>query len=209
MDANPTPRTILVLIGLLACGASWPALALADPSDAEALNRTMRGLGIKYLVSEDRALPKRDRAKWEEDLSPLVDFASLNAGARRRVREAVETEGVAGLEADDVEALAEKAVLFLVPRRLSDYTIAYLRAQDRVGVFEPCTPASAPREGAAYTVCVEVVSAEELHARFLATDDGAYPTLVFRRTAAHPAWRLSDIDVALTERDLLGLAMWK
>lgn len=209
MNSNTTSRRILVLIGLLASASAWPGAALAEPSDAEALNRTMRGLGLKYLISEDRKLPKRDRAKWEEDLSPFVDFASLNAGARRRVREALEAHEVAGMEANGVESLAEKAVLFFVPRRLADYTIAYLRAQDRVGVFERCAPASAPREGEAYTVCVEAVSADELHARFLAADEGAYPTLVFRRSAAHPAWRLSDIDVELTERDLLGLAMWK
>lgn len=209
MDVSVTTRATLATIGLLGFALFSPGLVLAETSSAEALNRTMRGLGIKYLVSEDRKLPKSDRAKWEKDLSAFVDFESLNASARRRVREAIEVHEAKGMESDGVDALAEKAVLFLVPRRLADYTIAYLRAQDRVGVFEPCEARPTPLEGEAYTVCIDEVSPNELRARFIAEEPGDHPVLSFRKNEADPNWRLSDIDAPLTERGLLGLAMWK
>lgn len=209
MDAKATTRSTLAILPLLASALFTPSIAIAESPSAEALNRTMRGLGIKYLVSDDRKLPKSDRAKWEKDLSPFVDFESLNAGARRRVREAIKVHDVPGMDTDGVDALTEKAVLFLVPRRLSDYTIAYLRAQDRVGVFARCQASPALLEGEAYTLCIDEVSPNETRARFVAEEPGDYPVLTFRKNETGSEWRLSDINMALTERDLLGLAMWK
>jgi hypothetical protein len=209
VDANVKTRSTLATVAVLASALFMPSIANAETSSAEALNRTMRGLGIKYLVSDDRKLPKSDRAKWEKDLSAFVDFESVNAGARRRVREAIKVHDVPDMDSDGIDSLAEKAVLFLVPRRLSDYTIAYLRAQDRVGVFERCQPSPARLEDEAYTVCIDEVSANEIRARFVGAEPGDYPVLTFRKNETGSQWRLSDIHVALTERDLLGLAMWK
>ena len=77
-----------MLNGLLLCfccaSAAHEMQTAADHAD-----QVMRGIGIQYLISDDRKLPKSDRQKWEADLAEWIDFAALNEGMRERIRTAM------------------------------------------------------------------------------------------------------------------------
>ncbi len=125
-------KTILLLsLSMVSCH-------LAAKTENDYIDDVMRGIGIKYLVSEDRKLPKKDREKWESNLSEYVDFKSLNKDMRERILEAANISEH-DINNEAILHLQNKAVLFLVPRELSDYMLAYLKFRDKYKTLELCT----------------------------------------------------------------------
>lgn len=196
-------RTVTALLLLMtACNAS----AVDDSATLDAsIRQVMRDLGIRYLVSEDRKLPKSDRAKWEADLAGAVDFESLNQGMRERIKTALGA-GAADLDQDKSDHLATKAVLFMIPRELSDTTMLYLRERENGGPLATCSETFRPAADQVLALCVRADSAQRAQVRFVDSNGDEALALVFEQT---DRWRLADIDKPITERELMLIARWK
>ncbi len=175
----------------------------AECEPEETIDDTMRSIGIEYLISDDRKLPKENRIKWESDLADYVDFESVNNNMRLRIREALKD-----LEHDDetTAGMEEKAVLFLVPRLLSDYTRVYLKARDAIDTIESCDQTPIPADEKQFTLCMASQTENQAQIRFIAQAVGDPVGLVFTRT---DRWRLSDVESPVTERTLGLIARWK
>lgn len=205
MSPVPTPRaaTFLGLAVLLACGG-----ARAE-GDAEILDRVMREIGIQYLISDDRKIPKSDHAAWEASLEPVVDFGALNAAMTARIERALagmETPELPESDEEIRDQMARKAIAFLVPRQLPDYMVAYLKKRDEGGPIVACETEPIPDDGEDYVICLERVSRKEKHVRFIAPGNDELSSLVFTKGER---WRLSDIRAPVDERTLMAIAMWK
>ncbi len=196
-------RTLTALLALI-CTCVGPAAAEPAKID-ESIRQTMRELGIQYLISEDRKLPKSNRAKWEADLADAVDFDSLNAGMRQRIVHAL-TANSTELQPAQGERLAQKAVLFMIPRQLSDMTLLYLRQRENGGPLAACSAAFRPPPEQALALCIQAESADKARVRFVASSGEFAAALVFEHT---DRWRLIDIDKPITERELSLIARWK
>jgi len=189
------PLALLMISGTAASGAD----------DRAVVDSIMRDIGIKYLVSTDRKLPKSDREKWEASLADYVDFDSLNNGMRERIRQAVaRTDGVE-IDGETSAALQEKAVRFLVPRQLSDYMQAYLRFTDANGPLVDCGNAANTTEEP-FVMCLQSVSDTEIRVNLTSSQVDVFASLVFQNKGA---WQLANIDGPLDEETLLLVAMWK
>ncbi|MDJ0832572.1 MAG: hypothetical protein QNJ69_03560 [Gammaproteobacteria bacterium] len=194
-------KLLKVVFLIIYCGN-----ALGNAEGDQIIDDIMRGLGIKYLVSDDRRLPKKDRAKWEASLSEYVDFDSLNNGMKLRIRDAVKTLGKTEFDHETSSQLEEKAVLFLVPRQLSDYTLAYLKKKDKINQLEKCTNTTKPSDGERFTLCFKSVSVVEKHVQFIGKDTELILSLIFIKKEK---WKLSDIISPISEETLALVARWK
>ncbi len=171
----------------------------------EHIDQVMRGIGIQYLISEDRKLPKSNRQKWEADLADYIDFASLNQGMRNRVKAAVAASDSSAMDDETTELMAEKAVLFLVPRHLADYTRAYLKKKHELDELKSCDGSIMAPEGD-YTLCIKAVSESEIHAVFVDDTGKEMISMVFEQ---HGKWQLVNIVSEINEKTLMTIAMWK
>ena len=179
--------------------------ATAATRDAQKIYDVMRGIGIKYLVSEDRKLPKKDREAWEKSLADYVDFNALNTGMKERVRKAAAKDNNAMIDEATLTSMEEKAVLFLVPRELSDYTIFYLKAMDKITDIPRCSDALQPRGDEKYSLCEQNIGPSEIAVNvIIPTEDNI--ALVFKKT---DRWRLAHIEKTISDKMLLLIANWK
>jgi len=179
--------------------------AFAETSDTEIIYGVMRGIGIKYLISEDRKLPKKNREKWEDTLSDFVDFDALNSGMKERVRSAAGSGNENDIDNDTLIILEEKAVLFLVPRELSDYTNFYLREMDNVTKLPACIDGLKSEGNKVFLLCEKKLGKYEIRIKFLNNSEEKL-SLLFRKT---DRWRLSNIESVISERMLVTIARWK
>ncbi len=189
------------LLLLLVCGS----LSAHKLNDAEQIDQVMRGIGIHYLISDDRKLPKRDRKKWEADLGNYIDFNALNEGMRNRIKAAIAESDPTAMDDETTAQLSEKAVLFLIPRHLADYTRAYLKKKHELGALVPCD-ATVVAGKDDYTLCMSSISATEKHAVFVNDAGKEMITLEFKQQGN---WKLVNIDSEINEKTLLTIAMWK
>ena len=192
---------LILLLGL--CSA--PAWSEQTDHD-DAVRQVMRDIGIRYLVSDDRKLPKADRAKWEAGLASAVDFGSLNEGMRARVRTALKALADDDFDSEVTARLADKAVLFMVPRELSDSTILYLRVRENGGPLESCSESLRPVSDEPLALCLDTLSATRASVNFVGADGAVVRALVF---VFSDRWRLANIEGEISE-DTLGLiGRWK
>ncbi len=173
----------------------------------ESIDNVMHGLGIKYLVSEDRKLPKKDREKWESDLSEYVNFKSLNSGMRERILTAIKTSSEEDIDEESASYLQDKAVLFLVPRELSDYTLSYLKFRDKHGAIKLCSNENISNHDLPIYFCQKEVSSKETHINIYGKDSSeVHVSLVFEYQGR---WVLSNIISPISERTLMLIGRWK
>ncbi|MES9977924.1 MAG: hypothetical protein ABW107_04145, partial [Candidatus Thiodiazotropha sp. 6PLUC5] len=102
-------------------------------------------------------------------------------------------------------ALEDKAVLFLVPKKLSGFMRVYLQKMDGVLIHPKCSDSRKPKEAKAFLLCEDKVSSNETVIRFLHVS-GEKNALIFIKS---DRWRLSRIDTELSEKTLNLLARWK
>jgi len=177
----------------------------ADPVNNDDVYAVMRDIGIKYLISNDRKIPKKDREKWENSLSKFVNFDLMNSGMKERVRSAVENSGKGIIDNDTLVYLQEKAVLFLVPRELSDYTRLYLKVMDEVSKLPICRDGLTPLGGQVFVLCEEALGNSELRIRFINNSEENM-SIRFIKT---DRWKLSSIETDISERMLMTISRWK
>lgn len=192
------------LVLALALMMVWGNVA-GGPEDRAVVDSIMRDIGIKYLVSTDRKLPKSDREKWEASLADYVNFDSLNNGMRERIRRAVARTDGMEIDTETSAALQEKAVRFLVPRQLSDYLQAYLRITDASGPLVDCGDGAITTEEP-FVLCLQSVSDTEIRVNLTSGHIEANASLVFQNDGA---WRLANIDGPISDDTLLLVAIWK
>ncbi len=183
-----------------------PTMIMAHDAMPDTIDNTMRGIGIKYLISKDRKLPKENRQKWEADLAEYIDFDSLNEGMRNRIKTAVAKTDPGAIDDENTAHLAEKAVLFLLPRQLADYTRVYLQKKDEMGELGSCEMVRDDIPADDFIMCLKALSENEHHVVFMAGDSADQLSLVFKKGAR---WQLVNIESEIKERTLLTVAMWK
>ncbi len=192
---------------LLFFTTSLISINLSAETGNDVIDNIMRGLGIKYLVSEDRKLPKQDRENWEAGLSEYVDFKSLNDGMRQRIQDAINTHSESGLDTKTVSHLQDKAVLFLVPRQLSDYMLAYLKYRDKHGAIVSCSSNPKSSLSDALYFCQKIISTTERHINIYGEDlSELHASLIFKNQGR---WVLSNIDGPVSEHTLMLVGRWK
>ena len=173
--------------------------AFAAPSDTEIIYIVMRNIGIKYLTSGDRKLHEKNRNKWENRLSDFVDFTTLNSRMKERIRSAVsENNKDAAIDSDTLIYLEEKAVESLVPRRLFDYTRGYLFLMDNITKLPVCSNGLKPEGDKKFGLCEQKISESEIRIKFIDASE-ENQALLFKKT---DRWRLSDIEIVISERRL-------
>lgn len=177
----------------------------ADSIDNDGVYAVMRDIGIKYLISDDRKLPKKDRKKWEESLSNHVNFDLLNSEMKERVRAAVKKVNKSVIDDDTLAHLQENAVLFLVPRELSDYTRLYLKEMDENPELLNCKDALKPIVDKMLVLCGESLGINELRVKFINNSEESM-SIRFIKT---DRWRLANIEVEISERMLMTIGRWK
>ncbi|WP_133566557.1 hypothetical protein [Marinicella litoralis] len=182
------------------------AEVLAHEPDQASIDATMRDIGIMYIISDDRKLPKENRIKWEAGLAEYIDFASLNQGMKERVKAAIKLADEANMDETMATQIAEKAVRFLVPRELSNYMQAYLRAKAKVAELLPCDQVYEQETADGFTLCVRHVSKHERHVVFMGDDLSQLVSLEFQK---RKRWMLVNINAPISEKKLLTLTMWK
>jgi hypothetical protein len=189
---------------LLLAFISAPAGAGTDAF--EEINMVMKEIAIKnFIINEDKKLPKNNRTKWETGLSGFIDFTSLNDGMRRRVREAIAASKVDWKDdGKTASALEEKGIIFLVPRELSDYTVAFLRAADGAEGIAKCGNIAKPQDKKKMILCEKSVSSKKSVVDLVTADESV--SFVFTKEGN---WRLSGIERAISEERLITLGNWK
>ncbi len=179
--------------------------SFATPNDTEIIYEVMCDIGIKYIISTDNKLPKKNRSKWEKSLSGFVDFNELNSGMRKRVRASASKGKNAITDSNTLTMLEEKAVLFLVPRELSDYTRLYLRAMDNVTKLPTCSKNLKPKGNDKFVLCEQKVNDSEIIVKIVIPSEENV-ALVFKKS---DRWRLSNIEKVISEKMLLTIGYWK
>lgn len=177
----------------------------ANSIDNDGVYAVMRDIGIKYLISDDRKLPKKDRKKWEKSLSKHVDFDLLNSGMKERIRVAVKKVNKSVLDDGTLAHLQENAVLFLVPRELSDYTRLYLKEMDVNPELLNCKDTLKPIVDKILVLCGERLGINELRVKFINNSEESM-SIRFIKTGR---WRLANIEVEISERMLMTIGRWK